>query len=152
MQAAQRWAGQAETRAFTAGKHQVARLGHAGQPHQGDRVKFAHARLDAENQVADCLRCVGRGELKICQLIDIVDGAQAVGRMHEKVVGVVKLSAVADDFGQDLDDEGGDFQRMFRLARFALVETLPAGDAEALTGFDAGLAENVPQHRLSPRG
>ena len=54
----------------------MARLGQARHLHQGDSFKLAHARFDAEDQIANRLRGMGGGEFEIGELIDIVDGAQ----------------------------------------------------------------------------
>ena len=84
-----------------------------------------------------------RREFKTGQLIDIVDGAQAVGRIHEEVIGVAESVALADEFRQRLDDEGGDFQRQLRLRSFALVEALPADNAQPLPACQTGRLQNL---------
>ena len=64
-------------------------------------------------------------------------------RVHEDVARVEEPVARADEFREDIDDEGGDLQCARRVARFARIKGLPAGDAEALPGAQAGGDEDV---------
>ena len=116
LQAAQRGAGQAEAGALATGEHQMAGLRLAGHLHQGDRFKLAHARFDAEDQIADSLGCECRGELETGELIDIVDGAQSSCRVHENFGRIPQAVAPAGQVRKRFDDEGGDLQRALGLA------------------------------------
>ena len=69
-------------------EHQVAGQWRAVPAQQPDRLLLGHARPQTEQQPPDAVRCLAGGVLERRDLLDLVDGPQAVGRVDEDVRGI----------------------------------------------------------------
>jgi hypothetical protein len=91
------------------------------------------------------LRGKGRGEFEGCQLVGLVDGAQAIRWVHQKVGGIDHRALVAGQCAQRVGDEGRQVERRLAKPAIAGSERFPADGADLLAGRQAAGGKRVGQ-------
>ena len=102
--------------------------------------------LRAPEEVLHPLRRVAGGVLERDELLDLVDGPQARGRVDEEVVGVLDGTARPDELTQGVHEVGR------RLEPVAPGVRLPARDPDAHARGDSLVLEIVSRGRDRSRG
>ena len=118
--------------------------------HRLDRLELAHAGAQGSDQPLDRLGTGDGGKFELGDLLDFIERPEPGRTLHQDGIGIDHRAGGPGNGAEGIGEVGRGFEPGFGRRCLGGTKILPAGDADALPGGEAGGAQQgVERRRLA---